>query len=73
MTGSRVDVSLASVSTSAGERFVAATADVPVLQAYSISLRGFTSAEEIAGAVGSASAFVTARLQDGRRLDVSES
>jgi hypothetical protein len=66
MTGSKVDVSLASVSTSASERFVAATADVPVVQAYSISLKGVTSSEGSADAIGSASAFMTAHLQDGR-------
>ncbi|MDD1720146.1 MAG: hypothetical protein LUQ25_08815, partial [Methanoregulaceae archaeon] len=71
MTGSKVDVSLASVSTSASERFVAATADVPVVQAYSVSVKGVTSSEGSADAIGSASAFMTAHLQDGRVLDVS--
>ena len=71
MSGSRVDVSLASVSTSASERFVAATADVPVVQAYSVSVKGVTSSEGSADAIGSASAFMTAHLQDGRVLDVS--
>jgi hypothetical protein len=66
MSGSKVDVSLASMSTSASERFVAATADVPVVQAYSISLKGVTSSEGSADAIGSASAFMTAHLQDGR-------
>jgi len=66
MSGSKVDVSLASVSTSASERFVAATADVPVAQAYSISLKGVTSSEGTADAIGSASAFMNAHLQDGR-------
>jgi len=65
-TGSKVDVSLASVSTSASERFVAATADVPVTQAYSISLKGVTSSEGTADAIGSASAYMNAHLQDGR-------
>jgi hypothetical protein len=71
MAGSKVDVSLASVSTSASERFVSATADVPVAQAYSISLKGVTSSEGSADAIGSASAFLTAHLQDGRVLDIS--
>jgi hypothetical protein len=72
MTGSKVDVSLASVSTSASERFVAATADVPVVQAYSISVKGVTSSEGSADAIGSASAFMTAHLQDGRVLTTDE-
>jgi hypothetical protein len=72
MSGSKVDVSLASVSTSASERFVAATADVPVVQAYSISLKGVTSSEGSADAIGSASAFMTAHLQDGRVLTTDE-
>ncbi|MDD1719703.1 MAG: hypothetical protein LUQ25_06560 [Methanoregulaceae archaeon] len=71
MTGSKVDVSLASVSTSASERFVAATADVPVVQAYSISGKGVTSSEGSADAIGSMSAFMTAHLQDGRTLIIS--
>ena len=72
MTGSKVDVSLASVSTSASERFVAATADVPVVQAYSISVKGVTSSEGSADAIGSASAFMTAHLQDGRIVEVGD-
>jgi hypothetical protein len=72
MTGSKVDVSLASVSTSASERFVAATADVPVVQAYSISLKGVTSSEGSADAIGSASAFMTAHLMDGRVLTTDD-
>ncbi|MDD1719014.1 MAG: hypothetical protein LUQ25_03045, partial [Methanoregulaceae archaeon] len=71
MTGSRVDVSLASVSTSASERFVAATADVPVVQAYSISGKGVTSSEGTADAIGSMSAFMNAHLQDGRMINVT--
>jgi hypothetical protein len=71
MTGSKVDVSLASVSTSASERFVSATADVPVVQAYSISGKGVTSSEGSADAAGSMSAFMNAHLQDGRMLDSS--
>ncbi|MDD1718575.1 MAG: hypothetical protein LUQ25_00815, partial [Methanoregulaceae archaeon] len=72
MSGSKVDVSLASVSTSASERFVAATADVPVVQAYSISGKGVTSSEGSADAIGSMSAFMTAHLQDGRVLNLTE-
>jgi hypothetical protein len=71
MTGSKVDVSLASISTSASERFVSATADVPVVQAYAISGKGVTSSEGSADAVGSMSAFMTAHLQDGRMLDIT--
>ncbi|MDD1719779.1 MAG: hypothetical protein LUQ25_06950 [Methanoregulaceae archaeon] len=71
VTGSSVDVSLASVSTSASERFVAVTADVPVVQAYSISVKGVSSAEGSADAIGSASAFMTAHLQDGRMLNIT--
>jgi hypothetical protein len=68
MSGSKVDVSLASISTSASERFVAATADVPVVQAYSISGKGVTSSEGSADAIGSMSAFMTAHLMDGRMV-----
>ena len=72
MSGSKVDVSLASVSTSASERFVSATADVPVAQAYSVSVKGVTSSEGSADAIGSASAFMTAHLMDGRVLNQTD-
>jgi len=70
-SGSSVDVSLGSLSTSASERFISATADVPVAQAYSISLKGITTSNGTVDAIGSASAFMKAHFQDGRVLNTS--
>lgn len=71
MSGSDVDASLASVSTSAGNRFVAATADVPVAQTYSISGTGVPSSDGTTDAIGSMSAFMDAHLQEGIMLNIT--
>ena len=71
MTGSTVDVSLASVSTAAGERFVAPTADVPVEQSYSIQARGVISGFGSRPASGAINSFMTAHLQEGREIEIT--
>jgi hypothetical protein len=71
MSGSNLDVTLASVSTAAGERFVAATADIPVEQAYGISMKGMTGMNEVVPATGSVSAFINAHIQEGRVTDIT--
>ncbi|MDD1719942.1 MAG: hypothetical protein LUQ25_07780 [Methanoregulaceae archaeon] len=70
-TGSSVDLTLGSVSTSASERFVSDTADVPISQAYSISVKGVSTSDGTVDAIGSASAYMKAHLQDGRTLNTS--
>ena len=42
MSGSSADISTGSISTSAGARFIAATADVPVAETYLINVKGVT-------------------------------
>jgi hypothetical protein len=71
MSGSNLDVTLASITTTAGERFVAATADVPVEQAYSISVKGMTGQNGMVPATGSVSAFMNAHIQEGRVIDIT--
>jgi hypothetical protein len=70
-SGSAIDVSLVSVSTQASERFVTASADVPVSQAYSIAGQGITQSQGTSPAIGSMSAYMQAHLQDGRMFDVT--
>ncbi len=65
-SGSSVDVTIASVATSASERFVAATADVPVVQAYSINGKGITTSPGQSEATGLMNAFGRVHIQEGR-------
>ncbi|MBP1928992.1 hypothetical protein J2741_001539 [Methanolinea mesophila] len=59
--GGDVDMTLMSLATTASERNVAASADVPVAADYSITVTGFGDIP----ASGSASAFIGAHLQEG--------
>ena len=59
--GSDVDMTLMSLATTASERNVAATADVPVAADYTIAATGFGDVP----ALGSASASIKAHLQEG--------
>ena len=61
-TGSSVDVTTGKLVTSTSEGFVAATADVPVTVAHSISLTGTGSTP----ASGSAAAYIKTHTQEGR-------
>ena len=70
-SGSAVDISAGSVSTQASERFVSASADVPVSQAYSITGQGITQSQGTSPATGSMSAYLKAHLQDGRMFDIT--
>jgi hypothetical protein len=71
MTGSNLDVTLASVTTSASERFVAATADVPVEQAYQISVKGMAGQNGTIPAAGSVSSSMNVHIQEGRVIDIT--
>jgi hypothetical protein len=59
--GSDVDMTLMSLATAVSERNIAATADVPVAADYAIAVTGFGDVP----ALGSASAFINAHLQEG--------
>jgi hypothetical protein len=63
-SGSSADISTGSISTSAGMRFIGASADVPVAETYSINVKGVTGFEG-ASAIGTVNAFMKAHLQEG--------
>jgi hypothetical protein len=71
MSGSNLDVTLASITTTAGERFVAATADIPVEQAYRISVKGVNGQNSTIPAEGSMNAFMNVHVQEGRMIDIT--
>jgi hypothetical protein len=71
MSGSNLDVTLASITTTAGERFVAATADVPIEQAYRISVKGMTGQNGTVPAEGSMNAFMNVHTQEGRMINIT--
>jgi len=71
ISGSNLDVTLASITTTAGERFVAATADVPVAQAYSIGVKGMAGTNGMVPAMGSMNAFMNAHIQEGRAVNIT--
>ena len=60
-TGSDVDVTIASVATATGSRFIAGSADVPTESDYGIRVTGFGDIP----AQGSASAFINVHAQEG--------
>jgi hypothetical protein len=68
--GSEIDVSQASVSTSAGGRFVSDTDRSPVTMDYTISAGG-PSPDRTSYAAGSMRAFMNARLQEGRMENIT--
>ena len=63
--GSTADVTIASLTTSADERHVMATADPAVAVDYNIKLTGFADIP----AEGSVSAYINAHIQEGRGAD----
>jgi hypothetical protein len=70
MSGSSADISTGSISTSAGVRFIAASADVPVSETYRIDVKGVTGTGESNDASGTMSAFMKAHLQEGTEKEV---
>jgi hypothetical protein len=71
MMGSNLDVTLASVTTAASGRFVAATADIPVEQAYRISVKGMFDQNGTIPAAGSVSSSMNVHIQEGRVIDIT--
>jgi hypothetical protein len=69
--GSKIDVLSASVTTSADGRFVSATTDIPVAMDYSINGKGVSAGGVTPYAEGLMSAFMGARLQDGRMQNIT--
>ncbi len=64
--GSSMDVTLVSAETSASDRFVAATADVPNTLAYSIAAKGMTVDDTTIPAMGTVSAFMKVHIMEAR-------
>jgi hypothetical protein len=64
--GSSMDVTLVSAETSAADRFVAATADVPNVVTYSIAAKGLTVGNQTVPAIGTVSAFMKAHIMEAR-------
>jgi hypothetical protein len=70
VSGSSADISTGSISTSAGVRFIAASADVPVAETYHINVKGVMGSGGDADANGTVSAFIKANLQEGTEQQV---
>jgi hypothetical protein len=64
--GSTLDATLISLSASADDRFVAASADIPVALNYAVSVKGITIGTQSAPAMGSVSGFFKVHLQQAR-------
>lgn len=64
MSGSSADISTGSISTSAGVRFISASADIPVAESYQVNVQGVTGPGGNTGASGTVSAFMKAHLQE---------
>jgi len=65
MSGSSADISTGSISTAAGVRVIAASADVPVTETYLINAKGVTMSAGYTNASGTVSAFMKAHVQEG--------
>jgi hypothetical protein len=70
MSGSSADISTGSILTSAGMRFIAASADIPVAETYRINAKGATLSGNYADANGIVSAFMKAHIQEGTEQQV---
>ncbi len=64
--GSTMDVTLVSAETAASDRFVAATADIPNVVAYSIAAKGLTVEGSTLPAIGTVSATMKAHIMEAR-------
>jgi len=64
VSGSSADISTGSISTSAGVRFISASADIPVAESYQVNVQGVTGPGGNTGASGTVSAFMKAHLQE---------
>ena len=69
--GSEIDVTSASISTSAKERFVSNTGSYPVTMDYSISGSGLNPGTGTSYALGSIGASMAAHLQEGLMLNIT--
>jgi hypothetical protein len=67
--GSSIDTTLASVVTSADERFVGADSGVPIALDYAIDAKGITAGNQSSPMIGSASAFLNVHTQEARQPD----
>jgi hypothetical protein len=69
-SGSSADISTGSISTSAGVRFISASADVPVTETYHINVKGVAGSGGDILAKGTVSAYIKANLQEGTEQQV---
>ena len=65
--GSKYDLVVGSVVTSANDRFVGTDATVPVELNYAINVKPYGTTEGSIPAMGSASAYIKAHIQEGRK------
>jgi hypothetical protein len=71
--GSTVDSTLVSLTSEADERLVAASADIPVVLNYAISVKGVTIGGQTAPATGLVSGFLKVHLQQARNWSAIKS
>jgi hypothetical protein len=64
--GSRFDLTVGEVTTSAGERFIGTDATAPVVLNYNINVKPYGSSQVMIPATGSAMAYIKAHIQEGR-------
>lgn len=70
VSGSSADISTGFISTSAGVRFIVASADVPVTETYNINVGGVSGPGGYTDAYGVVNAFMKAHIQEGKENEV---
>jgi len=70
--GSKYDLTVGSVTTSANDRFVGNDATAPVVLNYAINVKPYSTTSGQILAIGSAMAYVKAHIQEGRNSNISK-
>ncbi len=69
--GSSIDTTLASVVTSADDRFVGTDSGIPMALDYSVDAKGITAGEQTSPMIGSASAYLKVHTQEARQPNLT--
>ena len=70
-SGSKIDLTIGSVTTTADERFVGKSANDPVVMNYAINVKPYSTSQGQFPARGSAMAYIKAHVQEARGWDLN--
>jgi hypothetical protein len=70
--GSKYDLTVGSVTTSANDKFVGSDATIPVVLNYAINVKPYTASGTQVPAIGSAMAYIKAHIQEGNNFNTTK-